>query len=572
MLNFEKPEGWKVLELGGEGSPHPLSDVRVDFPSKGVPNVTHFVCDFNQTEWPEIGSEGFEIVLVRNILDASNLESVLRQVHRILKPGGKGLFRIPSIWMGTRIFSSFASVGFVNSTSFQTDEGYVIESQKAPPQSQPQSQLPIPPLQSFPLSGSLQPIHPSQPQTPFTPSSFEPKVGRELSSPPTPPKPHPDPSGTYNRKYFDSYAGGGFYWCYPHNEVFFRKVMERRPKSVLELGCARGYVLKKLQDSPAGIRTLGLDCSRHAWLTRVCDPINLRDLTLPDWPVGKKEFDLVLSLNFLEHVPEDCLETVLYEMGKTTSRGIHAVVVQGNEPSTDPTRCTVRSLDFWRKLFQSLGLTDHEIIDCKEFGSGDVPADYVDGDGRLKLNIGCAWTQFHHGWTNIDSIDAKVFASSFNYKFVQHDVRNGLPSYSTGVVDSIFASHFLEHLTYEEGIRFLRECRRIIRPSGGMRLVVPDTEQLITAHNFPNGLAQFDEVNEQCSHHSSRAGKLWSLLGEGHKSFYDRDMLSCQLQEAGWQPHAASFRVTSVLANEQILREGLEMGYGFSLFMDATPI
>jgi SAM-dependent methyltransferase len=42
-----------------------------------------------------------------------------------------------------------------------------------------------------------------------------------------------------------------------------------------------------------------------------------------------------------------------------------------------------------------------------------------------------------------------------------------------GIVDTIFAFHFLEHFTGEQVIRILRECERVMRPGATMNVIVP---------------------------------------------------------------------------------------------------
>ena len=40
--------------------------------------------------------------------------------------------------------------------------------------------------------------------------------------------------------------------------------------------------------------------------------------------------------------------------------------------------------------------------------------------------------------------------------------------------DVVYHAQFLEHLSYENGIKFLKECRRIMKKNGILRVVTPD--------------------------------------------------------------------------------------------------
>ena len=79
------------------------------------------------------------------------------------------------------------------------------------------------------------------------------------------------PENAFDKDYFNGgkkvggYAREG-YRDFPVHWVTANKVMSLNPKSVLELGCARGYILKKIQDE--GVPIGGLEVSKHCYLTR----------------------------------------------------------------------------------------------------------------------------------------------------------------------------------------------------------------------------------------------------------------------------------------------------------------
>jgi predicted SAM-dependent methyltransferase len=67
-------------------------------------------------------------------------------------------------------------------------------------------------------------------------------------------------------------------------------------------------------------------------------------------------------------------------------------------------------------------------------------------------------------------------------RFVHHRVEHGLP-FHDGVADFIFMSHLLEHLYLTQGRVLLRECRRVLRPAGVLRICVPDLAHAVRMFN-----------------------------------------------------------------------------------------
>lgn len=217
-----------------------------------------------------------------------------------------------------------------------------------------------------------------------------------------------------------------------------------------------------------------------------------------------------------------------------------------------------------------------EIVNKEELESGPFPQEVLQGDGKLKLNVGSFITMHHNGWINIDQHDLMDYANHQGYKYMKTDVRNGLP-FKTGAVDLISTNHFLEHLTYDEGLRFLRECRRVLKPdTGAMRVVVPDASLLNAMYldcDNKRDLSYFDEISDGCAAAKTQAKKLWSLLHEGHQSCYDSDALCEALTDSGFVCSQTSFREWAFnrTGHGQIIKETIEMQPELSLIMEAIP-
>ena len=58
-----------------------------------------------------------------------------------------------------------------------------------------------------------------------------------------------------------------------------------------------------------------------------------------------------------------------------------------------------------------------------------------------------------------------------------HDLRRGLP-FADASVDAVYHSHVLEHIDRDRAESFLLEIKRVLRPEGIQRMVVPDFEKL----------------------------------------------------------------------------------------------
>lgn len=90
----------------------------------------------------------------------------------------------------------------------------------------------------------------------------------------------------------------------------------------------------------------------------------------------------------------------------------------------------------------------------------------------LKLNVGSGKAKLP-GWVNVDL--------ELNSDLVL-DVRKGLP-FDNNSVDFIYNEHFLEHLTFEEGLRVLKEFNRCLRVDGVLRIATPDLDFIVKKYN-----------------------------------------------------------------------------------------
>jgi predicted SAM-dependent methyltransferase len=88
---------------------------------------------------------------------------------------------------------------------------------------------------------------------------------------------------------------------------------------------------------------------------------------------------------------------------------------------------------------------------------------------HLKVNIGCG-NRYLQGWDNLDFRPVEPQVQRW-------DLRKLLP-YADGVVDLVYSSHLLEHLSPEQAEALLKDSLRVLKPGGIVRVVVPDLEAL----------------------------------------------------------------------------------------------
>jgi len=86
-----------------------------------------------------------------------------------------------------------------------------------------------------------------------------------------------------------------------------------------------------------------------------------------------------------------------------------------------------------------------------------------------RLNIGCG-AHALPGWVNLD-------LAAHAPGVITHDIRQALP-FPENSFAVVYHSHVLEHLPHPDAPRFLRECYRVLRPGGLLRVAVPDLETI----------------------------------------------------------------------------------------------
>ena len=86
------------------------------------------------------------------------------------------------------------------------------------------------------------------------------------------------------------------------------------------------------------------------------------------------------------------------------------------------------------------------------------------------LNLGCGAT-YHKDWTNID------FVSNSEY-VIAHNLVSGIPQPDNSF-EVVYHSHVLEHFSKTQAVDFIKECYRVLKLDGIIRIAIPDLEQIV---------------------------------------------------------------------------------------------
>lgn len=173
----------------------------------------------------------------------------------------------------------------------------------------------------------------------------------------------PPPDSPYGRDYYDNYAIEGRVgysrenWLADFRNIADAIIRQLNPRTVLDLGCAKGFLVECLRDR--GVEAFGLDVSayaisqvrtdirRHCWVGSASDPLT-------------QSYDLIFCNEVCEHLSESEANEAIRQMASHTG-----LVLFSSTPGhfDDPTHINVRPVIDWLRTFAQLSFAPDETFD-----------------------------------------------------------------------------------------------------------------------------------------------------------------------------------------------------------------
>ena len=164
--------------------------------------------------------------------------------------------------------------------------------------------------------------------------------------------------------------------------------------------------------------------------------------------------------------------------------------------------------------------------------SRSVAERYLATASLKKLDLGCG-PNIREGWLGADKCAVSKDTMGL-------DATKRFP-FADATFDYIYSEHMIEHVPWSDGLRMLKECHRVLKPTGVLRIATPDLAVTVGL------LGSHDELAKRCIawhtdtylkdvpvHKAAFVINL-SFHGWGHQFLYDAETLGFTLRLAGFK-------------------------------------
>lgn len=188
-------------------------------------------------------------------------------------------------------------------------------------------------------------------------------------------------------------------------------------------------------------------------------------------------------------------------------------------------------------------------------------AAYLRGPGPHGMHIGCGLNVLP-GWLNCDLTPKRRTV-------IRLDATKTYPV-PPGSIDYVYTEHFIEHITYPQGLAMLKECHRVLKPAGKIRITTPDLAFLVALYSEKKSALQanyIDWASKSFIPYAPASRDVFVInnfftCDWGHQFIYDRASLPELMKAVGftditsWDLGKSDEPHLSGLENESRMPEG----------------
>lgn len=157
---------------------------------------------------------------------------------------------------------------------------------------------------------------------------------------------------------------------------------------------------------------------------------------------------------------------------------------------------------------------------------------YLHKTTKPKLHIGGGWSRLD-GWLNTDI--------ELIPDVMRMDATQRLP-FADGTFNYVYTEHMIEHVSYQKAMYMLRECHRVMKEGGVIRIVTPDLAAIVGLYGSELRVDQQEYLLWFCrtlvppEFPDNAASAINAMFRQwGHQFIYDEQTLMHSMRAAGFR-------------------------------------
>jgi predicted SAM-dependent methyltransferase len=169
------------------------------------------------------------------------------------------------------------------------------------------------------------------------------------------------------------------------------------------------------------------------------------------------------------------------------------------------------------------------------------------GDAVRRHWLNSDFRSLHDGERN-RTVPGRVYRVEEDRFFIQHDIPEPFPIEDESL-DLAYSEHLIEHVPLEQGIAWLADMRRLLKPGGRVRVSTPDLRKYMEGYLDPKGRFFTEHGNaiawtladpEAIERRAFMVNQ--TFFRWGHRWMYDFEELRHAAEAAGFDPAAVEQR------------------------------